>query len=1087
MIVMECFFRSKPFDDEGKPIRGYRQRMMHEWKKHGVFEINEQRLCDQARAIRKNGWLSDLELENIRRMIETESHIANESTQYVEENQTEEDMIRQNKENEEIGNEADERLNNVAANVEALDEETHHIIDKLNDIITSNRNTDGISFKKIDVKILKQTTAKVNRVIELIETKNITQTNNLIKAAGVWVADQLGLKKYKGGKKKDPWWKRRIEGDIRHLREDINILERVKKDQIGTRKEGKAKLIVEKYRVKRKGLTTVIEELKQRILAKAAKIARYEQRIHQYRINRLFKVDQKRVYNEFNGQMGNIRGDMPNTEEIRTFWSGIWSVEKEHNKKADWLSDLKKEMVKLEQQNLVISEEKVKKLCSKIPNWKAPGHDGVQGFWIKRLDKLHGRIATQLNEILEGTKEIPSWMTYGRTVLCQKDIAKGNSVENFRPITCLPLMWKLLTGIVAEDIYCFMENENLFPEEQKGCRRKSRGTKDQLLIDKAVLKDCRKRRTNLAMAWIDYRKAYDFVPHSWIIECLDMLGIAENIRKFLESSMKNWKLRLASNGLDLCEIDVNRGIFQGDSLSPLIFVICMIPLSFLLRKVKASYEWGRKEFTLNHLLFMDDLKLFGKSDEQIDSLVQTVFRFSEDIGMEFGLKKCGVVTLKKGKLVKFDGIYLPNHEIMKEVDEKGYTYLGILELDQIKEHIMKNKVTAEYKRRLRLILKSKLNGKNKMQAINTWAVALLRYGAGIINWKVAELKKIDRTTRKTLTMYGAFHPKSDIDRLYLKRKHGGRGLISIETCVRSEENNLGLYVRESNEMLLKGVKKVGIINTENLTDRKDFKKNSQNEFRDRWQGKKMYGQFAREMPEEIDKDLSWQWLVQCDLKVQTEATICAAQEQALRTNYIKNKIDKTSENPLCRMCREKGETVQHIICECKKLAQREYKRRHDTVAKLVHWTLCEKYNLERTERWYEHCPNGIVENDDVKLIWDINIQCDNIIEARRPDLILVDKKGKSCVIVDIAVPGDCRVREKELEKIEKYQNLKIELKRLWSLKKVEIVPVVVGALGCISKGFSRWMDILGIKLSIGMVQKSVLLGTARILRKVLDM
>jgi len=351
---------------------------------------------------------------------------------------------------------------------------------------------------------------------------------------------------------------------------------------------------------------------------------------------------------------------MPNTEEIRTFWSGIWSAEKEHNKKVDWLSDLKKEMVKLEQQNVVISEEKVKKLCSKMPNWKA---GGVQGVWIKRLDKMLGRIVTQLNEILEGT-----WMTYGRTVLCQKDIAKGNSVENFRPITCLPLMWKLLAGIVSEDIYCFMENENLFPEEQKGCRRKSRGTKDQLLIDKAVLKDCKKKRTNLAMAWIDYRKAYDFVPHSCILECLDMFGIAENIRKFLENSMKNWKLRLSSNGLDLCEIDVNRGIFQGDSLSPLIFVICMIPLSFLLRKVKASYEWGRKEFTLNHLLFMDDLKLFGKNDEQIDSLVQTVFRISEYIGMEFGLKKCGVVTLKKGKLVKFDGIYLPNHEIMKEVE-----------------------------------------------------------------------------------------------------------------------------------------------------------------------------------------------------------------------------------------------------------------------------------------------------------------------------------------------------------------------------------------------------------------------------------
>ena len=102
---------------------------------------------------------------------------------------------------------------------------------------------------------------------------------------------------------------------------------------------------------------------------------------------------------------------------------------------------------------------------------------------------------------------------------------------------------------------------------------------------------------------------------------------------------------------------------------------------------------------------------------------------------------------------------------------------------------MKIKVTAEYKRRLRLILKSKLNGKNKIQAINTWAVALLRYGAGIINWKVDELKIMHRTTRKTLTIYGTLHPKSDIDRLYMKRKHGGKGLISIEMCVWSEENN----------------------------------------------------------------------------------------------------------------------------------------------------------------------------------------------------------------------------------------------------------------------------------------------------------
>ena len=83
-------------------------------------------------------------------------------------------------------------------------------------------------------------------------------------------------------------------------------------------------------------------------------------------------------------------------------------------------------------------------------------------------------------------------MTHGHTVLCQKDPRKGNTVENYCPIACLPLMWKLLKGVIAEDMFDCLEQEKLLPEEQKGCRRGSRGTKDQLFIDKTVLKDCEK-------------------------------------------------------------------------------------------------------------------------------------------------------------------------------------------------------------------------------------------------------------------------------------------------------------------------------------------------------------------------------------------------------------------------------------------------------------------------------------------------------------------------------------------------------------------------------------------------------------------
>ena len=180
-------------------------------------------------------------------------------------------------------------------------------------------------------------------------------------------------------------------------------------------------------------------------------------------------MDQKKVYNEFNGKTGSSNGDIPNAEESRTFWSGIWSVEKKHNKEAKWLSDLKEEMVKLEQQNVVINEGKVKKQCSKIPNWKALGHDGVQGFCIKRLDKMHERIATQLNELLEGTKEIhTSWITYGRTVLCQKDSVKGNLVENFRPTTCLPFTYR-----------CFFRGYVLFHGKRKLTARGAKGLQEE--------------------------------------------------------------------------------------------------------------------------------------------------------------------------------------------------------------------------------------------------------------------------------------------------------------------------------------------------------------------------------------------------------------------------------------------------------------------------------------------------------------------------------------------------------------------------------------------------------------------------------
>ena len=126
-----------------------------------------------------------------------------------------------------------------------------------------------------------------------------------------------------------------------------------------------------------------------------------------------------------------------------------------------------------------------------------------------------------------------------------------------------------------------------------------------------------------------------------------------------------------------------------------------------------------------------------------------------------------------------------------------------------------------------------------------------------------------------------------------------------------------------------------------------------------------------------------------------------------------------------------------------------------------------------------------MENEKCKILWDMTIQWDHVIKARRPDIVF-EKENNKAIIVDIASRWDHGVYEKEGENIEKYQDLKREIGRLWGIRHLEVVPVVVGALGVESKRLDAWLEKLGVTIRTGLLQKTALLGTARILRKVLD-
>ena len=218
------------------------------------------------------------------------------------------------------------------------------------------------------------------------------------------------------------------------------------------------------------------------------------------------------------------------------------------------------------------------------------------------------------------------------------------------------------------------------------------------------------------------------------------------------------------------------------------------------------------------------------------------------------------------------------------------------------------------------------------------------------------------------------------------------------------------------------------------------------------------------------------------LKREIESFIFAAQEQAIRNNVIKGKIDKSQEQTKCRMCSKANETINHTVSECSKLAQREYKRRHDLIGRRIQWEICGANGIYVKSKWYEHQPKAVIENDSCKILWDFTVQTDHFITARRSDMIFIDKEHHECQITDFDIPYDTRVYDKKVEKIEKYLDLARELKKVWNMK-VTVVPLVVGALGTPAE---KRLKTIGIETKITELQKTFLMHTRRILPKFLE-
>lgn len=748
---------------------------------------------------------------------------------------------------------------------------------------------------------------------------------------------------------------------------------------------------------------------------------------------------------------------------------------------------------------VTVTTDDVRKVISKLANWKAPGKDGIQNFWFKRLTCTHACLASQFNRVLQKPEELPSFLTSGVTYLLPKS-ENTKDPSQYRPITCLPTLYKILSAVIRDKIDTYLEQENIMTEEQKGCKRRALGCKEQITIDAVILEQARQRQRNICMAYVDYQKAFDSIPHSWLLKVLEIYSIDNTIINFLQHTMTKWNTSLSikhqESNIESGIIRLQRGIFQGDSLSALWFCLALNPISETLKETGFGFtlKFGKHSKVISHLLFMDDLKIYAANQKQLDAALKLTYQMSTDIAMDFGVKKCQTVTVERGKLIEGPEFQLNPNTKVASMSRDPYKYLGVLQTNKIEHSKIKEILTGQFKTRLKKLLKSKLNSKNLTKAINSYAIPILQYSFGVVKWTQTDLERINRLVRTELSKFRKHHPGSAVERINLPRKDGGRGIIDVVASCKQQIDHLRKYFRSTNNDIHRAVVKVdNNLTTLNLNaDNHDHLsvKNREQSLRE-WGSKALHGRFYNELQREtVDKQASVQWLVDGYLFPETEGFMISIQDQVTATlSYRKFIMKENITSVSCRKCKMESETIEHILSACQLLAGTKYVERHDRVATIVYLELLKNYSfeVETNTRYYQYKPAPVVEHTRARVYWNKGIITDKTIPHNKPDITVIDKQHNNAFLIDISIPNNHNMDRKHREKVEKYTELKREIKDMWRLNEVKIVPIILTSMGLIPINLKNSLEEIGIQYkTYRKMQKSVILDATNIVRSFLE-
>lgn len=1090
---------------------GYRQKLHREFllKYPQLSHVSEQRVADQYRAIMR------LNLIPTARISEIKEELRRNTVQEDHQHQTNEPHEQQ---------ENTEQLNGIQLSDATIGAPGHNLAQYLQNLmettITEYEGTNPTYRPRIPKMY---PTKEMINIIDVLNTRilpsfvmrvsNLEELHLLIYSSSIVIAKALNQKisnerpnnQYQNV---TPKWEIRLTRKIEKLRMNIGHLTEYVKGIRSTKLEKSIKNLLRKhgthskYDEPNRAVAECLDTLKQKLSVIAARLKKYKTSAQRKKSNMLFNQNERNFYRKLKEKNINSNTRYPSQQEIQHFWQEQLSAKKHFNRNAHWIQSeiLRTQQIEDQQQRDITTAE-LEAIIKSLPNWKAPGPEKLQNFWIKKLTCTWEKLREAINEAIDDPNKIPEFLLQGITYLLPKDPQNSQDPAKYRPITCLPTMYKIITSCIAKRIYEHCEDNNLIAIQQNGCKKGSKGCKEQLIIDSVVCNQAATKNRNLYTAFIDYKKAFDSVPHDWLTKVLEIYKISPKYIDLLKQIMGKWQTEIHLNTpkvmIRTSKININRGIFQGDSLSPLWFILAMNPLSSMLNSTGYGFSIKSEtggQYRLSHLLYMDDIKIYASKLSHLEHLLNIVEKFSKDICMNFGLDKCRTLRMIRGKLQEGEFESQDGQSIHAMLEGETYKYLGIKQAKNIHHTKVKEEIAREFAKRVQLLSKSFLKSKYLFKALNTYAIPVLCYSFGIIHWTQTDVEALERKIRMLLHKECKHHPKSAVERFTLPRYMGGRGLTDIANLLENQKTTLREYFLNKCEVsaLHRAICNADESTPLRLTDHEHQSTNVSNTDKiNQWMSKPLHGKHIFAISKEnINTDASNYWLKAGQLFPETEGLMIAIQDQVIPTrNYLRRIVgDPGVTVDTCRYGCEMVENIQHVISGCTYFSGSEYKRRHDAIAKIVHQELAFIYNLERERKpAYLYQPSSVLENEIARLYWDRTILTDQTVQANRPDIVLFDKKKNKVILIDVAVPNTQNLDTKYTEKVSKYAPLIEPIKRQWKVKEVKIVPILISSTGAIPHNMIGGLEILGLHPDLyKYVQKSTVIATTRIVRRFMD-